>query len=199
MKGSPRVAAGMFLVALSACATARLETDLQGDQVYEVEAAADACCQQELGCDFGTEEYAACLNSRPEYIRSRSAIAGVMLNWGRPPAICVCRALWGDRTANTVVRNPFRAILLPNSPDLLQAGLFARRSAIVSLKSRQRHMKWRLPTGMVAIPSVLALALPAAAQDPETRTGWRERETLTGECNGSRLGLRRRASLSCRG
>lgn len=76
MKGSPCVAAGMFLVALSACA--RQETDLQGNQVSEVEAAADAYCQQELGYEFGTEAYAACLNSRLEYIRSRTAIAGVL-------------------------------------------------------------------------------------------------------------------------
>ena len=47
-------------------------------------------------------------------------------------------------------------------------------------------MKRTLQTGLVAIPSVLALALPAAAQDPETRAGWRERETLTGDWNGAR-------------
>jgi len=76
MKGLPPLAAGMFLVALSACS--QQETDLQGNQVSEVEAAADAFCQQELGFDFGTEEYAACLESRLEYIRSRSAIAGVL-------------------------------------------------------------------------------------------------------------------------
>lgn len=76
MKGLPPLAAGMFLVALSACS--QQETNLQGNQVSEVEAAADAYCQQQLGFDFGTEEYAACLDSRLEYIRSRSAIVGVL-------------------------------------------------------------------------------------------------------------------------
>lgn len=73
---SSRVVAGGLVAALCACAGQ--ETDLQGNQVTDVEAAADAYCQQELGFEFGTEAYAACLDSRLEYIRSRTAIAGVL-------------------------------------------------------------------------------------------------------------------------
>jgi len=51
---------------------------LKGNQVSEVEAAVDAYCQQELGFDFGTEQYATCLASRKEYVRSKSAITGIL-------------------------------------------------------------------------------------------------------------------------
>ncbi len=71
-----RIAAVMLVVALSACATQ--ETDLQGKEVSSVEAAADKYCQQDLGFAYGTSKYQACLSSREEYIRSRSAMAAVL-------------------------------------------------------------------------------------------------------------------------
>ncbi len=71
-----RIAAVMLVVALSARATQ--ETDLQGKEVSSVAAAADKYCQQELGFAYGSSEYQACLISREEYVRSRSAMAAVL-------------------------------------------------------------------------------------------------------------------------